>query len=123
MHSVTSNAVALALGGKLNKAYWTLFSDWAPTSEQVKNTYNNRKFSDYDILIIVIGANNTNIRNTIILPRAVFADANESVYIFAHGSNQIVEVDIKYNSDTSIKIQQDVATGNPFTPYIRIYGM
>ena len=111
------------MNGKLNTEYWTLFSDWAPTSEQVKNTYNNRKFSDYDILIIVIGANNINTRNAIVLPRSVFADANESIYIFAHGSNQIVEVDIKYNDDTSIKIQQDVATGNPFTPYIRIYGI
>ena len=123
MHSVTSNAVAISLKEKLNKEYWTLFSDWAPVSEQVMNTYINRKFSDYNILIFVIGANNVNIRNTIILPREVFANTNESVYIFAHGSNQIVEVDIRYNDDTSIKIQQDVASGNPFTPYIRIYGI
>lgn len=123
MQSVTSNAVANALGGKLNKEYWTLFSDFAPASEQVKNTYINRKFSDYEILIFVIGADNVNTRNTIIVPREVFANANESIYIFAHGSGQIVEVDIKYNDDTSIKIHQDVTTGNPFTPYIRIYGI
>ena len=123
MHSVTSNAVAISLKEKLNKEYWTLFSDWAPTSEQVMNTYNNRKFSDYSILIFVIGSNNVNTRNTVVLPREVFEDINGSIYIFAHGSNQIVEVDIKYNNDTSIKIQQDVASGNPFTPYIRIYGI
>ena len=123
MQSVTSNAVATALNEKLNKGYWTLFSDWAPTSEQVMNTYDNRKFSDYNILIFVIGSNDINTRNTIILPREVFVNANGSVYIFAHGSNQLVEVDIKYNNDTSIKIHQDVATGNPFTPYIRIYGI
>ena len=123
MQSVTSNAVAISLKEKLNKEYWTLFSDWAPASEQVMNTYNNQKFSDYSILIFVIGSNDINTRNTVVLPREVFEDINGSIYIFAHGSNQIVEVDIKYNDDTSIKIQQDVASGNPFTPYIRIYGI
>lgn len=123
LHSVTSNAVAIALKEKLNKEYWTLFSDWAPASEQVMNTYNNQKFSDYSILIFVIGSNNVNTRNTVVLPREVFEDINGSIYIFAHGSNQIVEVAIKYNDDTSIKIWQDVASGNPFTPYIRIYGI
>ena len=118
-----SGGIYNAINEKLNKEYWTLFSDWAPTSEQVMNTYINRKFSDYNILIFVIGSNNVNTRNTIIVPREVFTYTNESVYIFAHGSNQIVEVDIKYNDDTSIKIQQDVTAGNPFNPYIRIYGI
>ena len=110
------------LNGKLNSSYWTVFSNTAPTTQQVMNTYNNRKFSDYDLLIFMIGNGSVNIRNALVVPTDVFK-SGDSVYIYAHGSNQVVEVDITYKSDTSINIKQDINTGNPFTPYIRIYGI
>jgi hypothetical protein len=112
-----------ALNNKLNGEYWTVLATDAPSTLQTINTYNGRKLSDYKFLIFIIGNGSLNPRNSIILPTNVFTSGTTNVYLYAHGSGEIVEVDIYYNDDTSVKMRQDLNTGNPFTAYITIYGV
>lgn len=111
------------LNDKLEANYWTLFSSLAPSAQTVMSTYEKRKFSDYTFLIFLIGSGSINSRNCVVIPSTLFRSGNESVYLYAHGSGMVAEVDITCESDTSINIKQDLNTGNPFTPYIRIYGI
>ena len=74
-------------------------------TETVYNTYQGRKFSDFTVIFITVIIGNY-IRENVIIPRSTFtgyANTGTSLNYTTGGNN--VEIVIKYNSDTSVKMK------------------
>lgn len=81
-------------------------------SERTYNTYNGRKFSDYDLIIFSIGAAQTDFRQQAIIPKSVFVSGVAQIYVSANsgeGGNVFNQVSFQYASDTSVKIKTNSA--------------
>lgn len=91
------------------------------------DTYNNRKFSDYDFIIFRMGSSSTDTRNTIVIPKAAW-DSGQAVNMGAlHGANvesvtsySYSSLNIQYYSDTKISA---IASGSATLNYLAIYGL
>lgn len=75
------------------------------TTDTVYNTFNGRKFSDYDVLIFTVGNTENDIRNSIILPTSIWATNRSLMFTVFHGEGSADKTNftIAYNSDTSVK--------------------
>lgn len=87
----------------------------------VYGTYNSRKLSDYRYLMFTMGVGNS-IRATSYIDRGVFAGYGELYITAPHGSgySQISGVIIRYNDDTSIKMNTD---GSGALNYVQVIGI
>lgn len=91
------------------------------------NTFNNRKFSDYDYLIFKMGASAYDTRNTVILPitewvsgRAVNIGALHGASSSSPTAYNYSSLNITYNSDTSFTA---IASGSATLNNLVIYGL
>lgn len=91
------------------------------------NTYNSRKFSDYDLIIIRFGASETDTRQTVVLPQSIWRSGQEVNMGALHGSNVATpssysysSVNVKYKSDTSITA---IASGSAVLNTLFVYGI
>lgn len=85
--------------------YSVLTSTTLTTTDTVYNTFNGRKFSDYDVLIFTVGNTGDDIRNSIIIPTSIWVSNRRLVFTVFHGEGSVDKTNftIAYNSDTSIK--------------------
>lgn len=70
------------------------------------NTYNGRKFSDYDLILFICGGTSNDFRATTIIPSSSWI-LSRSVYLIAnHGVNleNVSSVNFFYGSDTSVQV-------------------
>lgn len=105
----TTNLSALPTGGFSNDIFNTLNNkityetiinmQQITTSYVTRGTYNNRKFSDYDLLIFTPNANSWS-RGSCIIPVWLFENYTGVDIRFYQGEN-LIEVDIKRTSDTT----------------------
>lgn len=93
-------------------SYDTLVNGIALTTSYVTyNTYNSRQLNNYYILAITPALGNWRM-GTCLIPRSAFV-GGDSVAMFIHDGSNIVEVDIKYKSDTSVEAKYiGTASGN-----------
>lgn len=77
------------------------------------NSVNNRKVSDYDCIIAVVG---TQARGTMLLPTYVFK--SKTMYIGFMYAGSLREVDVTYDTETTAKILT-VGINEP----INVYGL
>ena len=77
------------------------------------NSVNDRKISDYDYLLAVVGNHS---RGTMILPTRIFA--TKAMYIGFMYAGSLKEVDVTYVSDTSVTI-----TSVQINEGINVYGI
>ena len=83
--------------------YQTLVNNQAiTTSYATYSTYNNRKFSDYYLLVVSCDIGGTWRSNTALIERGAFSTGH-NVAIYIHDGNNTIEIDVKYKSDTSIE--------------------
>lgn len=87
------------------------------TTQTAYNTFNSRKISDYGMILISVGSSETDVRATMVVPRAVF-DNTPSVVKTFYIDNQIA---VKWNSDTKITIY--ATSGSATNKYVNIYGL
>ena len=120
MHSVTSNAVARAISSNGQSQSLILGTDITST-QAVYGTYNSRKLSDYRYLMFLMGVSGS-IRGTAFIDRGVFARIGELYITAPHGNNysQIGGIVIRYNDDTSFKMNTD---GSNLLTYIEVIGV
>lgn len=75
------------------------------STETVYNTYQSRKFSDYTVIFITVIIGNY-IRENVIIPRSTFTGyASTGTSLNYTTGGNAVEIVIKYNSDTSVKMK------------------
>ena len=102
--------------------YWTLFPREAvTTTEKTLNTYQERKFSDYDMITLFAVANGT-IRNSVTLPVAAFTQIPVDIlFPTGYSSPPAIGIRVTYNDDTSVKAK--VWSDTPYTgATIYMYG-
>ena len=81
------------------------------TSYATYGTYNSRKLSDYYMLAITPALGNWRM-GTCFIPRSAFV-GGEWVSQFFHDGSNVIEVDVKYKSDTSFEAKYiGTASGN-----------
>lgn len=92
------------------------------TTSSTYSTYSSRKFSDYDMLIITLGASATDIRVTLAIPRSVFAQG-KTFYLDCQTNNgqTFNQISVKYSSDTSITAS--LTTSTTVCNILNIYGI
>ena len=92
---------------KSNASLLTLKTATSTNTQQ--NTYNSRKFSDYNYLCFILRDSNTTgsaIRNSIVIPQTYWS-SGQILYIYAnHGvsAENVSGVKFEYVSDTAVKI-------------------
>lgn len=87
------------------------------TTQNTYTLFNSRKISDYGMILITVGSGATDVRATMIVPRAIFDDTQTVLSTF-YIDNQIA---VKWASDTQITIY---ATSSSATnKYVNIYGL
>ena len=89
------------------------------TSYVTKNTYNSRKFSDYDVLMFVF-ERGTWILGTAICPRNIFT-GDTGISCITDWDGTRIEYDVKYVSDTSVDIKK--ITSDSGECRVRVYGL
>ena len=98
-----------------------IFGTNLTTTETIYNTYNSRKFSDYDLLIFTIGASTDDIRQTHVIQSWWWINGRKILMTVMHGGNleNKCSINITYNSDTSIK----AFVGNSgVVNYLQVFG-
>lgn len=99
--------------------YGLLSSTTLTTSYVTKETYNSRKFSDYNVLNFVCWRGNW-IIGTATVPRGRFAeDATGLALVFKWGSEEI-EYDCKFVDDTHVQVKK--ITSSTATIQLQIHG-
>lgn len=90
--------------------YSIITSQQVSTTEATYNTYDSRKFSDYDLLIFAFTNGTDDIRETKVYPAIEWTTGKQIVFQTLHGSSassasaySVSGLVIKYNSDTSVK--------------------
>ena len=97
------------------------------TTQATYSTFNNRKFSDYGMILITIGASTTDVRASLMIPRIVF-DGNDAVsgktfYLdcWTNNGQTFNQVAVKWNSD--IAFTAYLTTAGTVTKHLNIYGI
>lgn len=97
------------------------------TTQTTYNTYSGRKFSDYGLLLITIGASTSDVRASLEIPSTVFTSGNGidpmTVWIdcWSNSGNTFNHVAVKYVSDTSFIAY--LGTSSTVAKYLNIYGI
>ena len=98
------------------------------TTQTTYTNVNNRKFSDYGMLVVTIGASNNDVRETLVIPRTIFdgSDGNGAGRTFyldcwSNNGQTYNQCAIKYVSDTSF-IAYAVTSGT-VVKYMNVYGI
>lgn len=96
------------------------------TTQKIYTLFNNRKMSDYGMLLITIGVSATDIRETMYVPTLVFSGSDSlprTLYLECWTDNGATfnQVRIDYVSDTQIKAY--LVTSTTKTKYLNIYGV
>ena len=122
LYSVNSSLAQLKMTSNQVISFTTVTS-----TETQYNSYNSRKFSDYDYLVFTFLNGLNDIRDTKIVPRAEWTSGKQVVMNVLHGSSgssasgfSVSGVVIKYNSDTSIKANY---TGAGTIKDVIVYGL
>lgn len=92
------------------------------TSGGTIQTYNNRKISDYRLLVIYICGAVSDIRNSLVITRQYFEEVS-FVAVHSHhnvGLSDVSGFEVIYIDDTHVKV---ILTGQGALPYIRIDGI
>lgn len=96
---------------EIGKPYSLILGQKGTTTLTSYSTYNNRKFSDYDLLIFRIGVNG-DIRDEITLSKNTFVNGYPIIFTTLHGSSSstttgwnVSSATITYISDTSYSIK------------------
>ena len=81
----------------------------ATTTSTVYNTYNGRKFSDYDIIVFLYGTSQNDIRDTRIMYQTMWSSGVTVRSFILHGStsasasaSQVSTTNVTYRDDTSV---------------------
>ena len=89
--------------------YSVLTSTTLTTTQSVYNTYNNRKFSDYDILFFLVSTGGGDFRNIQVIPSFVWINGqggsnSRMYYTVTHGAQHEnkTSINLLYNNDTSL---------------------
>ena len=97
------------------------------TTQTTYNTYSGRKFSDYGLLLITIGASTSDVRASLEIPSSVFISGDGispmTVWIdcWSNSGNTFNHVAVKYVSDTSFVAY--LGTSGTVAKYLNIYGI
>ena len=90
--------------------YSLITSQQVSTTEATYNTYDSRKFSDYDLLVFAFTNGTDDIRDSKVYPAIEWTSGKQIVFQTLHGSSassassyNVSGLVIKYNSDTSVK--------------------
>ena len=110
-----------ALDAKISSfGYYTLSNETTLTSSyETINTYNSRKFSDYDLLVVVYYRGAWITGSDVVIMNQFIGMTGITKYILY--DNVGIEYDVKFTSDTSFdckKITTDTATER-----IKLYGL
>lgn len=96
------------------------------TSDATYNTYNGRKFSDYDVILFVFGVDDTDTRGTAIINQPFWTSGKQIVESILHGSAassassySVGTISTKYQSDTSITAR---CTGSGVIKRLQVLG-
>ena len=76
------------------------------TTSTQYNTYNSRKFSDYDLIIFKMGSSENDIRQTVILPQSVWSSGKTITMGALHGASASTPSSYSY-SNLSISYYSD----------------
>lgn len=108
----------------------SLLTDIVLTKESKNlSTYNNRKISDYDLILVVIGPTITDIRDTKILSARTFSSSKSYKFNLSvlHGSNssdasdyKVTNVAIQYVDDTTINVK---LAGSGMLNHLEVFGI
>ena len=92
------------------------------TSATTINTYNGRKFSDYDLLIFVAESTGNDYRSTGIITSSMWSSSKSIFCTSAHGASleNTSGIAVYYGSDTSCTA---VATGNAAYTKLEVIGL
>ena len=97
------------------------------TTQTAYNTFNSRKFSDYKLIIFVVGSNNTNVRRTIVMTNSNFVSGytiNEAILLGSTSSSAsdygVSNIQIQYKDDTSFYA---LVSGNGLANHLTVYGI
>lgn len=122
----TENALN-ALNGNIaavqeNASYYTLINQITLTTQYVTHSlYNGRKFSDYDLIVVTPMANSW-ARASSVMSKNTFTQLTGIDVRYPQGSSSdIIEVDVKYKSDTEIECKYIGNSQN--TVYLYVYGL
>jgi len=107
--------------------YSIITSQQVSTTEATYNTYDSRKFSDYDLLIFAFTNGTDDVRGTNVYPAIEWTSGKQIVFQALHGSSassassySVSGLIIKYNSDTSVKAS---GGGANLINHFRIFGV
>lgn len=91
--------------------YSLLIDQKVTTTEQTFTTYNGRKVSDYDFIVLRMGLGSLEVRTTLFLATSVFRATNRQFYLDCHAGNGSVynQILVTYVSDTQIKAKCTVS--------------
>lgn len=122
---ITDSDIASALGytprssAAANLEYYTLLTDTTLTSSyETVGTYNNRKFSDYNVIVFEFFRGSW-CMGSIVMSRSKFTSSTGVLHMSAWGGTSI-EYDVKYKSDTSVDVKK--ITTDTETQSVRIGG-
>ena len=77
------------------------------SQETVANTYNNRKISEYNLILVMCGVSNNDYRCQIIIPISLFTIAERKFYISANSGENgdtFNQNYVRYISDSSVAL-------------------
>jgi hypothetical protein len=93
------------------------------TTETTYTTYDNRKISDYGMILISIGTSTVNANSTTLVPLTIFKQSGYKFFLDCWTNNGQVynQVCVKYVSDTQISAY--MVTNGTVTKFLNIYGV
>lgn len=104
-----------------NIDYYLLLNKTLVTDNyETYNTYINRKFSDYDILVFQFYRNDWLVGSETVM-RTTFSGLDGVTYTYSWNQTTDIEYDIKYSSDTTVEIKH--ITTDIGTKSVAIYGI
>lgn len=93
------------------------------TTETTYTTYDNRKISDYGMILISIGTSTSNANSTTLVPVTIFKQSGYKFYLDCWTNNGQVynQVCVKYVSDTQVSAY--MVTTSTTTKFLNVYGI
>ena len=120
------NSVITAIGN-IGGAYSLTMPQPITTTSTTYDTYNSRKFSDYDLIIFKMGASENDIRQTVVLPQTVWSSGKAINMGALHGASvssvtsySYSSINIQYYSDTKYTA---IASGSATLNNLIIWGV
>lgn len=123
MGYIINNGIPYGGGSDDNKGVYTLIANVSASSTATDyTTYNNRKITDYDLLIFQLKASLTDVRASSTDAVASFSSGYKVRMTATHDTNdsKISGVVFQYVSDTSINIKLDNAAA---LTTVNVYGI